>query len=266
MVGSTFLACGPCGKSVYTRRGGCSLSTFGDINSVDFDPFLPFSVKPGRGGGWWDALDRSDIEILAFGVVAAIGCASVVWLAAAERRWGRGMITLLALAAGVALPCEILYDSLDLNLIEVWRINLAKHAGFYEAMPRSYLPWIVIDPMEFAVVSGPGLFLLAMIHVIARGGEKRPRRRSNSGRLADPADHARLEWSKSKRGRSTLAVSRADGDGRGGSRPGVPGSATDPWAPPRHRIGFFRDTFPGRHGLDRAAFADRRLPLRKRDS
>jgi hypothetical protein len=82
------------------------------------------------------------------------------------------MITLLALAAGVALPCEILYDSLDLNLIEVWRINLAKHAGFYEAMPRSYLPWIEIDPMEFAVVSGPGLFLLAMIHVIARGGKR----------------------------------------------------------------------------------------------
>ena len=109
---------------------------------------------------------------LAFVVVAAIGGLTIIYLSLAEGRFGRGLITLLAFGAGMALPTEILYDSLDLNLVEVWRINLAKHAGFYEAMPRSYLPWIMIDLVEFAVVAGPGLFLVATIHILARGGRK----------------------------------------------------------------------------------------------
>jgi len=116
------------------------------------------------GGLLWIGMMLS----LAFVVVAAIGGVTVVWLAVSEGKWGRGIITLLALAAGLLLPVELLYDSLGLNLIEVWRINLTKHAGFYDAMPRSYVPWIFVDLIEFAIVSGPGLFLAATITIVTR--------------------------------------------------------------------------------------------------
>lgn len=120
------------------------------------------------GGVLWVGMMLS----LAFLVVAAIGGATVIWLALMEGKWWRGLVTLLALMAGLLLPIELLYDSLGLNLIEVWRINLTKHAGFYEAMPRSYLPWVIADPVEFAIVSGPGLFLAATIYIVTRAWRK----------------------------------------------------------------------------------------------
>lgn len=121
---------------------------------------------------------------LAFLVVAAIGGVTVFWLALWERKWWRGIVTLLALLAGLLLPIELLYDSLGLNLIEVWRINLTKHAGFYEAMPRSYVPWLIIDLIEFATVSGPGLFLAAAIYIVARAWRKE----------APAVDHLLVVW------------------------------------------------------------------------
>ncbi|MBI3863415.1 MAG: hypothetical protein HY290_16110, partial [Planctomycetia bacterium] len=48
-----------------------------------------------------------------------------------------------------------------LNLILVWKLNLANHAGFYRQFSRTYWKWILLNPVEFAVAAGFPLVALA---------------------------------------------------------------------------------------------------------
>ncbi len=96
---------------------------------------------------------------LAFVVVGGIALIYVVLDTAISRQLGRGIITLACLAAGIALPIEWIYENYQLSMIDVWQINLQKHAGFYVAMPRSYLPWLGINLLEFAAMVSPPLFI-----------------------------------------------------------------------------------------------------------
>ena len=75
------------------------------------------------------------------------------------KRW---LITLVTLGVGVALPTQLAWHELDLNLPVIWWLNLDKHAGFYDAMPRSYAPWVAINLLEMASVCGPALFAVAL--------------------------------------------------------------------------------------------------------
>ena len=71
-------------------------------------------------------------------------------------------LTTAAFAAGFALPCAWFWLDFHVNLPAVWRENLSKHSGFYDAMPRSYWPWIGLNLIEFAAVLGPTLACLSM--------------------------------------------------------------------------------------------------------
>lgn len=62
---------------------------------------------------------------------------------------------------------------LDLNLPAAWRVNLAKHAGFYERMPRSYAFWTFVNLVEFAIAAGPVSMTLALLGAVARGARSR---------------------------------------------------------------------------------------------
>jgi hypothetical protein len=85
--------------------------------------------------------------------------------------WGRIVGTLIAFAAGTALPIEYAWHQLHLNLPIVWGTNLEKHAEFYEVWPRSYGPWLIVNLVEFSVMSGPAL-IVACLCALCR----RPRR------------------------------------------------------------------------------------------
>jgi hypothetical protein len=98
---------------------------------------------------------------LAFFVTLAIATTWIGWETVSTGRYRRGLITLACLLAGWALPLEWLYENYRLSMIDVWQINLSKHAGFYEAMPRSYLPWLGLNLAEFAAMVSPPLFVLA---------------------------------------------------------------------------------------------------------
>jgi hypothetical protein len=66
------------------------------------------------------------------------------------------------LTAGFALPCEWIAANFDLNLLEVWKINLEKHSAFYREAPRTYWKWAIVDLVEFAIVAGPAAALAVL--------------------------------------------------------------------------------------------------------
>ena len=107
---------------------------------------------------------------LAFLVVAGITALTITcrMLHAGERLIAVWL--LICLATGVLLPSELAYESVGLDVIEIWRTNLAKHSGFYEAMPRSYFPWIGINLIEFAAMTGPVVLLGASLWALRRLG------------------------------------------------------------------------------------------------
>jgi hypothetical protein len=67
-----------------------------------------------------------------------------------------------ALAAFV-LPVLILWFATGMNLFHVWTQNYANHAGFYEQFSRTYWKWLLINPVEFAIASGPPLAVTALV-------------------------------------------------------------------------------------------------------
>jgi hypothetical protein len=58
-----------------------------------------------------------------------------------------GFLSFAALTALVALAW-------DLNLPRVWQLNYANHARFYEVSPRSYLGWLLVNPVELVLAIG----------------------------------------------------------------------------------------------------------------
>ncbi|WP_437227421.1 hypothetical protein SH661x_000341 [Planctomicrobium sp. SH661] len=74
------------------------------------------------------------------------------------------------LGSGVVFGLLILAARLlgGINLLQVWMQNLRNHASFYDHATRSYLPWLVVNPLELgialglplAVLSGAGIWIL----------------------------------------------------------------------------------------------------------
>lgn len=69
----------------------------------------------------------------------------------------------LGLFLGVAMGIAFLALGWGVNIVEIWRINLGKHAGFYVAMPRTYGVWVWFNLAEFAISVGPAPATLALI-------------------------------------------------------------------------------------------------------
>ncbi|MFO0945982.1 MAG: hypothetical protein U1D30_08555 [Planctomycetota bacterium] len=80
----------------------------------------------------------------------------------------RGLIGVIWFAAGTVSALIWFYWWFDVNLIAVWRENLAKHAGFYDRMPRTYFPWIGLNLVEFAISTGPIWFVAAFLPFLLR--------------------------------------------------------------------------------------------------
>lgn len=71
--------------------------------------------------------------------------------------------TMGGIALGVGLCWLAMLAAFDLNMVTVWRINLSKHAGFYDAFPRSYWPWLGINLLEFGTMCGPAAFVASAL-------------------------------------------------------------------------------------------------------
>lgn len=70
---------------------------------------------------------------------------------------------LCVVAAGLAffLPVLLLWHHAGINLLRVWQLNYANHAGFYQQFPRTYWMWLLINPLELMYAAGWPVALLA---------------------------------------------------------------------------------------------------------
>jgi hypothetical protein len=53
----------------------------------------------------------------------------------------------------------------DCNLLNVWKMNLANHAGFYSQSPRTWWKWLLVNPIEIGFALGLPLTSISMICV-----------------------------------------------------------------------------------------------------
>ncbi|WP_339742565.1 hypothetical protein [uncultured Rubinisphaera sp.] len=49
-----------------------------------------------------------------------------------------------------------------LNLWTVWRLNLQNHATFYDHNTRTYLSWLIVNPLELIFTLGPAVSILVL--------------------------------------------------------------------------------------------------------
>ena len=68
---------------------------------------------------------------------------------------------LIALFGSVGL-CWML---LETNLIGIWLQNLRNHAAFYDHSTRSYLPWLIANPIELTISVGAPVATLAILGI-----------------------------------------------------------------------------------------------------
>jgi len=74
--------------------------------------------------------------------------------------------TLPALGIAVltfAVLLGVWWFATNCNLLTVWRLNLANHAGFYDQYPRTVWKWMLLNPLELALSTGVPLFLTACV-------------------------------------------------------------------------------------------------------
>ncbi|MCA9015038.1 MAG: hypothetical protein KDA77_06865, partial [Planctomycetaceae bacterium] len=55
---------------------------------------------------------------------------------------------------GFVIPTTLLGIIYDINLLQVWRLNLQNHAGFYLQYPRTYWKWLLVNPIEISLAVG----------------------------------------------------------------------------------------------------------------
>jgi hypothetical protein len=83
--------------------------------------------------------------------------------AAADRR--RSLACVAAAAGLFVLPLVVFKAAWDVDLLRVWRWNLANHAQFYAHFHRSYWHWLLVNPLELCFAAGAPLATIAAVGV-----------------------------------------------------------------------------------------------------
>jgi hypothetical protein len=92
-------------------------------------------------------------------VFLAVGLVAALLLGAAARGegkggWRRWAVLMGWTGAGFLAACLGWWAATRANPFAIWWWNQANHAGFYREYPRSYLAWVLINPVELAVAIG----------------------------------------------------------------------------------------------------------------
>jgi hypothetical protein len=66
----------------------------------------------------------------------------------------------------VAILIFVVSNALNCNLLQVWKMNLQNHAGFYSQFPRTWWKWILVNPLELAFSLGLPVAVLSLCGVV----------------------------------------------------------------------------------------------------
>ena len=55
---------------------------------------------------------------------------------------------------GLLVPTTLMGVIFEINLLNVWILNLQNHAGFYLQYPRTYWKWLLVNPIEISLALG----------------------------------------------------------------------------------------------------------------
>ena len=76
----------------------------------------------------------------------------------------RRLLCITAAVLGFVGPTFLMWFTVKINLFQVWWLNYHNHAGFYEQYPRTYVKWLLVNPVELLFSAGwPIAFLSASI-------------------------------------------------------------------------------------------------------
>lgn len=98
--------------------------------------------------------------VMAFGMMftlAFLPVGLIVALVVLSRRstlWRRRLATIAWIGAGFLVVVGLGWLITRADPLVVWRWNLHHHARFYDEYPRSYLSWVIVNPIELAVAAG----------------------------------------------------------------------------------------------------------------
>jgi hypothetical protein len=194
LAGLTMLACAATSAPIYLMMRGSGADPATSWSSAVLWPLVPSAVlfQPTADTAFpllaamsvALATRRGPVSSTMAGVVLAFGMAcSLVFLAV-------GLIVGLMLAThkgmpirrrllligltgvGFLAPTLLGWAVTGANPFLIWWENQSKHAGFYGENPRSYFPWLVMNPIELIV--GLGLSASAWV-VVAMVAGKAPR-------------------------------------------------------------------------------------------
>jgi len=135
-----------------------------------------FFICGRRGRGWTWGLAMGVTAAAAFfftlatAVVVLVVFLAAVWIDFEEggRSRRRDLAFWAAAAGGLLAGFIALYTATGYNSIASLTACYRNHALFYEYFPRTYWKWLLFNPLEFAMLFGGPLVVLAAFHV-ARG-------------------------------------------------------------------------------------------------
>ncbi len=87
---------------------------------------------------------------------------AIVYWQQPESTWRKTAISIGLTGLGFLAVTFAFWGLTGANPFAIWRINAANHARFYVQYPRSYLAWVLENPVELAVAIGLPTALLAI--------------------------------------------------------------------------------------------------------
>lgn len=104
------------------------------------------------------------LPILLIGALLFLGELFITFPSGSDRsRALRFLLRATATTLGTgAVPLIVLWWFFDLNLLHVWQLNLANHAGFYDQFPRTWWKWVLVNPVELTLALGAPVALAAL--------------------------------------------------------------------------------------------------------
>jgi hypothetical protein len=88
-------------------------------------------------------------------VLAASGAFGLLVLTGSNPKpWRRVLGTTAILVFIVLLLCAVCAWLTGCNLLQVWKMNLANHAAFYQQSPRTWWKWVLVNPLELSFSVG----------------------------------------------------------------------------------------------------------------